>query len=148
MRALDFGRRVRGVRQKLGLTQAQFAQRIGVTKVSIARYEAGRIPRFRLLTDIARIGGVTVTWLLEGSNPQAPQRQQQQVVFLESRLAELARDFLNFLQRKTPAVTKLPTQHRRRYEDRIREVVKRAIRELEEYERVLEAESRRRRRKL
>src|SRR5262252_3303617 len=61
----------------LGLTQAQFAKRLGVTKVSVARYEAGRLPRLRVLKEIARLGEVTVTWLLDGSTPEERPKQRQ-----------------------------------------------------------------------
>src|SRR5713226_5949649 len=64
MGASDVGGRIREIRRKLGLTQTQFGQRLGVIKISVARYEAGRIPRFRILEEIARIGNVTVAWLL------------------------------------------------------------------------------------
>ncbi len=146
MRALDVGGRIRGIRKHLELTQAELAQRLGVTKVSVARYEAGRVPRLRVLREIARLGGVTVTWLLDGSTPHVQQRQSQ-AGDPETVLVELGHDLLTFLRQKAPVVTSLPTQYRRRYEERIRELVARAKRELDEYQKVLEGESRRRRKK-
>src|SRR6266446_4012546 len=68
MRASDVGGRIRQIRQQMKLTQAQFAQRLGVTKVSVARYEAGRIPRMRVLEEIAKLGGVTMSSLLEAQD--------------------------------------------------------------------------------
>ncbi len=141
MRALDVGERIHSIRKHLGLTQDRFAQRLGVTKVSVARYEAGRVPRLRGLREIARLGGVTVTWLLDGSSPQIQQSQLQPGP-LEKEFVEAGRDLLTFLQRKASVVTTLPTQYRKRYEERIRELVARAKRELDEYQKVLEAESR------
>src|SRR5438309_5629634 len=146
MRALDVGGRIRGIRKNLGLTQAQFAKKLDVTKVSVARYEAGRIPRLKVLKEIARLGGATVTWLLDGSNPQGQQRQQQAGP-LEIGVIEPGHDLLAFLQKKAPLMTNLPVQYRRRFEERIRELVARAKRELDEYQKVLEGESRRRRKR-
>jgi hypothetical protein len=74
-------------------------------------------------------------------------QREPQVGPLETRLADLAGDLLIFLQQKAPIMTNLPTRYRRRYEDRIRELVARARCELEEYQKVLEAESRCRRKK-
>jgi transcriptional regulator with XRE-family HTH domain len=146
MRALDVGGRIRGIRKNLGLTQAQFAKRLGVTKVSVARYEAGRVPRLNVLKEIARVGGVTVTWLLDGSSQQGHQRQLQAGP-QETGLIEPGHDLLTFLQQKAPLMTHLPAQYRKRFEERIRELVARAKRELDEYQKVLEGESRRRRKR-
>ncbi len=146
MRALDVGGRIHTVRKNLGLTQAHFAKRLGVTKVSVARYEAGRVPRLRVLREIARLGGVTVTWLLDGPSPQGHQRQLR-VGHLETGLIEPGQDLLTFLQQKAPLMTHLPAQYQRRFEERIRELVVRAKRELDEYQKVLEGESRRRRKR-
>src|SRR5215510_6893345 len=129
MRALDVGGRVHGIRKHLGLTQAQFAKRLGVTKVSVARYEAGRVPRLRVLKEIARLGGVTVTWLLDGSPPEERPKQRQPDP-MEIGLIEPGHDLLAFLQQKAPLVTHLPAQFRKRFEERIRELVARAKREL------------------
>src|SRR5713226_3400710 len=65
MRATEVGKRVRQVREKLRLTQGEFARRLGVTRVSVARYEAGRVPSFGVLHQLARLGGVTIGWLLQ-----------------------------------------------------------------------------------
>jgi len=67
MQDLDLGTRIPRIRSKLGLTQAQFAKRLGVIRGSIARYEAGSIPRLRVLNEIAKPGDVTVAWLLQGT---------------------------------------------------------------------------------
>ena len=146
MRALDVGERIHGIRKHLGLTQAQFAKRLGVTKVSVARDEAGRVPRLKVLREIASLGGATVTWLLDGSSPQGHQRQPQPGP-LETGLIEPGHDLLTFLQQKAPLMTRLPAPYRRRFEERIRELVARAKRELNEYQKVLEGASRGRRKR-
>ena len=62
----EFGKRVRLIRQRLHLTQQGLGDRLGLTKVSVARHEAGRIPRLDLLQKIAAIAGANIAWLLHG----------------------------------------------------------------------------------
>ena len=146
MQASDVAGRIHEIRQTLGLTQSQFAQRLGVTKVSIARYEAGRIPRLRVLRDIAKHGDVTLAWLLEGPREDFAQREGR-VRHQEANLLGTARDLLAFVQQRASALTALPPQHRERYQERFHELVLRTKRELDEYQQVLEAELRIRPRK-
>jgi transcriptional regulator with XRE-family HTH domain len=72
------GRRLRVVRERLNLTQEALAREVGVTKVSVARYEAGRIPRAEVLDRIARLAGVTVSSLLRTDNlPRSGDRERK-----------------------------------------------------------------------
>ena len=52
--APDDGRRVRGVRKRLGLTQAEFAERLGVTLLTVHRWEAGKSRPQRLARERLR----------------------------------------------------------------------------------------------
>jgi transcriptional regulator with XRE-family HTH domain len=63
--------RIGQVRGRLALTQRQFGRRVGVSRNAVSLYERGRIPRSAVLDRIARLGGVSVEWLLHGS-VQAP----------------------------------------------------------------------------
>ncbi len=49
------GKELRAVRQKLGLTQEGFAERLGVTANSVARWERGEMPINRLVDNFARL---------------------------------------------------------------------------------------------
>lgn len=55
---------MRKVRAKL--SQEEFGKLFGVTKVTISRYEAGRVPDAETLKKFADYGGVTIEWLLRG----------------------------------------------------------------------------------
>lgn len=69
-RRKDFGARIRIMRKSLGLTQADLAKKIGVTKQAITTYETGiREPSFRNLIKLSRVLNVTTDWLL-GENQQ------------------------------------------------------------------------------
>lgn len=61
----EIGERIRSVRGKR--TQEEFAKVLGVRKQNyISRYERNRIPSADLLLRIARIGRVSIDWLLTG----------------------------------------------------------------------------------
>jgi transcriptional regulator with XRE-family HTH domain len=66
------GSRLKAWRHALGLTQAQFAQRIGVHIGVLKKYEQGlNIPGGDALTAIARTG-VNLNWLLTGEGEMLP----------------------------------------------------------------------------
>ena len=64
-RRKQFGARIKNMRKSLGLTQADLAKKIGVTKQAITTYETGiREPSFRNLIKLSRVLNVTTDWLL------------------------------------------------------------------------------------
>jgi len=64
-RRKQFGARIKSMRKSLGLTQADLAKKIGVTKQAITTYETGiREPSFRNLIKLSRALNVTTDWLL------------------------------------------------------------------------------------
>lgn len=59
--------RIKQVRQSEGLTQAEFAEKIGLSRNYIAMIEIGqREPSDRTIKDICRIFGVNKIWLRTG----------------------------------------------------------------------------------
>lgn len=61
------GERIKQVRLAAGLTQQQFAERIGLSRNFIAVIEtSGRKPSDRTIADIAREFGVSLAWLEDG----------------------------------------------------------------------------------
>ena len=138
----EFGKRVRLIRYRLHLTQEGLGQRLGLTKVSVSRYEAGRIPRLDVLQKIAEIAGVNVAWLLHGEAASSATRGAQPIRLpvtgqsfgriLAQLISELESDYLS----------QLPVRSRRRYEQRAKEVLAKTLRELKEYKALLEAEGR------
>jgi len=146
MRIPEVGKRIRQIRQVLGLTQAQFAQRLGVIKVSVARYEAGRVPRPKVLEEIARLGGVTVMSLL-----QEPVEGRAQTAFslalTDLGLSELLGELTAFLESRALLINRLPPRYRNQYKERIRESLSKLERDLTEYQALLEVTDERRRRR-
>ena len=59
--------RIKQVRQAADLTQAQFAERLGLSRNFIAMIETGgRVPSDRTISDICREFGVSLAWLQFG----------------------------------------------------------------------------------
>lgn len=62
---VDFGERLKTLRQSKGLTQQQLSDKLGLTKSVISAYETNlRLPSYDVLKHIAAIFGVTTDYLL------------------------------------------------------------------------------------
>lgn len=62
---VDFGNTLKTLRRKEGYTQAQLAQKLGLTKSVISAYETGlRLPSYDVLIHIAKIFHVSTDYLL------------------------------------------------------------------------------------
>ena len=144
MRIPGVGKRIRQIRQRLGLTQTQFAQRLGVIKVSVARYEAGRVPRPKVLEEIARLGAVTVMSLLQEEREEGRTRRADSSVLTELGVSEVLGELMAFLEGRALRINRLPRRYRNQYGERIRESISRMKRDLVEYQALLEASDQRR----
>ena len=59
--------RLKAVRKAVGLTQQEFADRLGIKRGAVANYEIGRIdPIDAVISLICREFGVNETWLRSG----------------------------------------------------------------------------------
>ena len=69
---MNFGDRLRGLRERAGLTQEEVATALGLTRPAVGRWETGRSrPRLDKLEQLAGILGTTAYYLLNGDGPQA-----------------------------------------------------------------------------
>ncbi len=59
--------RIRGIRQKLNLTQVEFSQKLKISQGQVSTYERGEgeIPTSAIIK-IAKLGGVSLDWLITG----------------------------------------------------------------------------------
>ncbi len=83
---VDFGDRLKYLRTKNKLTQAQLAELIGVTKSMVSAYETSmRLPSFDALIKLAHVFKVTTDYLLGVDNrdtiklPSLTEKQKQAV---------------------------------------------------------------------
>lgn len=68
---VDFGNVLKTLRFKANMTQAQLAQKLGLTKSVISAYETGlRLPSYDILIHIAKIYNVSTDYLLGLENKQ------------------------------------------------------------------------------
>ncbi|WP_457681099.1 helix-turn-helix domain-containing protein [Thermovibrio sp.] len=64
---MTFGQRLKRLRYKLGLSQKEMAERLGVHLMTISRYERDAMkPSFRFLEKVRETFNVNPKWLLEG----------------------------------------------------------------------------------
>ena len=62
---VDFGNTLKTLRLRKDMTQAQLANKLGLTKSVISAYETGlRLPSYDILIHIARIYNVSTDYLL------------------------------------------------------------------------------------
>jgi len=66
------GKRIRAVREGLGLTQAELAKKVGGRAAKISKYEMNqREPEIATLIKIAQLGNKDLNWLLTGNSSGA-----------------------------------------------------------------------------
>lgn len=62
---MDLGKKIRAHRDELGLTQAELADKLGLTYSSVSQWESGRAtPRTPILRQLADLFGITVAELM------------------------------------------------------------------------------------
>src|SRR5262249_35103977 len=123
----------------------EFAERLGLRRLSVARYEAGRIPRMNILKEIARAGGVSVDLIITTESESLSSSAHGSGSLTDAELPQLLVRLLRRLRRPLAAINTLPSRiARRSYEHRSKIVLSRAIRDLAEYQALVERHSRRR----
>lgn len=61
---LDFGKRLRRLREEKGLSRNDLAKSLGVAMSSIQRFEEGSFPKGDIIIKICEVLGTTTDWLL------------------------------------------------------------------------------------
>lgn len=68
---VNFGNNLKTLRLREGMTQANLAQKLGITKSVISAYETGlRLPSYDILIHIAKLFKVSTDYLLGIENKQ------------------------------------------------------------------------------
>lgn len=64
---IEVGNRLTELRKSMGLTQMEVAQKLGINRSSLTRYENGeRIPKANELVELSQLYKVTVDYILLG----------------------------------------------------------------------------------
>lgn len=72
--SIEFGKRLRELREKKGLTQAELAKQCDLGLSTISFYESGkREPYYRVLVCLAAILGTTTDYLIKGEPETEPE---------------------------------------------------------------------------
>lgn len=87
--------RIKTIRQSANLTQAQFAEKIGLSRNFVAMIEIGqREPSDRTVSDICRNFGVRKEWLLTGEGEmREPMTREEEVTELVSQALNGSNEF-------------------------------------------------------
>ena len=119
--------RIKAVRQKFGLTQAQFAERIRLSQNYIALIESGkREPSDRTTADICREFGVSLEWLKNGGDEQdmfgTNEQDERAQAFgeLAARNDPIVNGFIDFLRSRTPDQLEMIAQQMEDFADFLR----------------------------
>lgn len=89
------GERIKKCRRVLGLSQADFANKIGISRITLARYESGeRQPDAGVLLQISRIFKISIDWLLTGQGEMfIKQEERNEAQELLDELERIRRDY-------------------------------------------------------
>lgn len=91
---MDLGKKIRAHRDELGLTQAELADRLGLTYSSVSQWESGRAtPRTPILRQLAELFGTTVADLMGEDATEAVRPNGAQYVTLPVLVAGHAGEF-------------------------------------------------------
>lgn len=86
----EVGKRIYNRRQELGLTVGELAERLGLAKSTISRYEHGTIEKIKMpvIESIARALGVNPSWVV-GKSADKYEKQADDALKLTSAQVEL-----------------------------------------------------------
>lgn len=115
------GNRIKELRQVLGLTQQEFADRIGVKRGAIANYEIGRNASDTAVALICREFGVSEHWLRTGEGEMFVQISRSDEVMDFVGRAMIVEES-NFKQRFLLALARLPEERWKDIEDFARQI--------------------------
>lgn len=85
------GERIKAARKQVGMTQAELAQKLGISYVGVSQWENDlRNPKIETLQRIAAALGVDVNWLMNGQTLE--QRDQAMKDYVARRFSEVELD--------------------------------------------------------
>lgn len=85
----EIGRRIKAAREAIYLTQLQFAALANVSPSTVARWEAGKLPRVRELIRVAPLLQIDAVELVEPSRPEGPVSAAEMLAIFQTGFREL-----------------------------------------------------------
>ncbi len=77
---VEFGERIYNLRKKSGLSQEEFADKLGVSRQAVSKWETGQsVPDSEKAAAIGAFFGVSLDWLINGTETAAPVSSQPAV---------------------------------------------------------------------
>lgn len=115
---MNLGERIAALRKDRGLSQEAFAEKVGVSRQAVSKWEAGAsVPELDKLMQISELFGVTTDYLLKGvpedANPPAAHVQQPEEAPLEEAQAAPVYELADAVQAEdlfTPAPVSQPAE--------------------------------------
>ncbi|NCB32461.1 MAG: XRE family transcriptional regulator [Erysipelotrichia bacterium] len=81
MNPADLGKRIRTLRKERGMTQAQLADRLGVTFQAVSKWENGRsVPDVLMLREISALFGTDLNAMLDGKEPKPAEKKPYWII--------------------------------------------------------------------
>lgn len=115
------GDRIKALRQSLGLTQQEFADRIGIKRGAIANYEIGRNISDVVINSICRTYNVSEHWLRTGEGEMVVQiARDKEIMRFVGDVMQGEDD--NFRRRFLLALARLPEERWADIEDFARQI--------------------------
>lgn len=88
-----YGERIKKVRKREGLSQADFARKLRISRAHVSKLESGQaVPSRQLLTLISEIYFVRLEWLLDGIGSMEPDMQKYEKAIQRIAFAGLQKD--------------------------------------------------------
>lgn len=104
--SVDMGKRIKALRKALGLSQKEFAERLGKGLATIQRWESGQtVPNDKTLRLISHTFGVSYEWLKEGKGEMwekeetdVPEWWKEKLKSIEPKDVELLKELIELLE--------------------------------------------------
>lgn len=116
--------RIKEVRKTLSLNQADFAEKLGLARATIASYETGNsFPSDRTINDICREFNINEQWLRTGNGPMFKEQGSIDNM-LATEVAKLLRSEDDFTKKLVYAYLALPQDAKDKVKDFVTELTK------------------------
>lgn len=87
-------KRIKEIREALGLSVPKLAERINIKSRTIVSYEAGRVPSLEFLAQLHKVYKVNLNWFVSGEGEMFMQDKVTAPALTEQRIKELFNELM------------------------------------------------------